>query len=376
MMKRKRLEKNSRQKAICVALSVAFMAGIAGCGTQNDVDETLIPEEQTVEYEIGGTEGTTEINMPDETNELLQGTSENAVETTDLSQGTSDLSEQSQDLTFADLSKLQFEFASGAGGWSEGFTIEKDGSLQGNYHDSDMGDIGEGYPNGTFYCSSYTGQFTELHKINEYTYEMKLANISYKDPVGTDEICDEMHYIYTDSYCLGGNDTFQIYLPGTPISELSEDVYSWIFLANENETELTMTIIVDEENGYGIYSYERLTPLEDAQSTLKMYKDSYDYYENECAKAETTLEMVTCAEAMYKASDDCLNYIWKLVKYNVDEEKFNEILTKQREWIAEKENRAKEITSGDGSMAAVDCNLVMAELTMERCEELIVYLEQ
>lgn len=126
MMKRKRLEKNSMQKAICVALSVAFMAGIAGCGTQNDVDETLIPEGQTVEYEIGGTEGTTEVYMPDETNELLEEsfdipeqTTEILEETTSLTEQRTDLSEQSQDLTFADLSKLQFEFASGAGGWQK-----------------------------------------------------------------------------------------------------------------------------------------------------------------------------------------------------------------------------------------------------------------
>ena len=42
-------------------------------------------------------------------------------------------------LTFADLAALQFEFCSGAGGWSTDFTIEKDGSFSGVYHDSDMG---------------------------------------------------------------------------------------------------------------------------------------------------------------------------------------------------------------------------------------------
>ena len=344
-MKKKKFYNNGKQKAIFMVLSLVLT--VVGCGTKNDVDENTIPEAQTVEYESGTTDGMTITDLPEETS----------------------------DLTFAELSKLQFEFMSGAGGWSEGFTIEKDGSLRGNFHDSDMGSTGEGYPNGTMYCCSYTGQFADLHKINEYTYDMKLADISYENAVGTDEICDEIQYIYTESYCLGGNDTFKIYLPGTPLSELSEEEYFWISYQNESETELTMTIIVDEKNEYGIYSYQRPEPLEDANMIFDTYKNSYDYYENKCLEAETTVEMAVCTESMYKVSDDCLNYIWNLIKYNVDEDKFDAILSEQQEWIAQKEKQAEEITSEGGSMATVDCNRIMAELTMERCKELIAYLE-
>ncbi|MBQ9764979.1 MAG: hypothetical protein IJW18_02125 [Lachnospiraceae bacterium] len=165
---------------------------------------------------------------------------------------------EADELTFKDLAKRHFGFSSGAGGWGEEFTIEKDGYFTGNYHDTDMGDIGEGYEYGTMYVSSYSGHFTDITKINDHTYRMKLADISYEKPADTVEIIDNVRYIYTDAYCLGGTDTFTVYLPGTPISELSEEIYWWVSMYNQSESELTMIVIADEKNGYGIYSHDRV----------------------------------------------------------------------------------------------------------------------
>jgi len=154
------------------------------------------------------------------------------------------------ELTFEELSKRRFEFCSGAGGWAENFTIEADGSFTGEFHDSDMGSR-------TYYYSAYSGHFTNLTKIDDYTYQMTLADIAYEDTVGTEEIVDEVLYVYTGSYCLGETDTFTIYLPGTPLDNLSEEICRWIYYANDSETQLTMIVIADETNGYGIYSYDR-----------------------------------------------------------------------------------------------------------------------
>lgn len=159
--------------------------------------------------------------------------------------------------TFADLTKLRFEFSSGAGAWGEEFMIEPDGTFTGLFHDSDMGDVGEDYPNGTRYSSSYTGYFTDLTQINEYTYTMELRDISYKEPAQKVEILDGVRYIYTESYCLGAARELLVYLPGTPLSELSEEVKIWLSLYDSEEPHLTMTVLVDPVNQYGIYSYER-----------------------------------------------------------------------------------------------------------------------
>jgi uncharacterized protein YecT (DUF1311 family) len=304
----------------------------------------------------------------------------------DDTEGSSDSAEnasenQSGDLTFADLAKYSFEFCSGAGGWSTDFEIEKDGSFKGSYHDSDMGDTGDDYENGTMYLCGFSGKFTDLTKINDYTYQMKMENLTYDETPGKEEIADGVKYIYTDVYGLEGTDTFKVYLPGAPVRDLSEDVYFWVRWANDDSEEgtqdtLTIPIIVNEEMGYGIYSYERQTPYEEAQSTLNTYQASYDAAEEELKKATLQSRMDDYAMQMYDISDSCLNEIWNLVKYNTSEEKFNEILTEQRKWIADKEAAGNEILDqNDGSSAQMDSSLKMAELTMERCEELADYLK-
>ena len=62
------------------------------------------------------------------------------------------------EVSFGELSGLIWEFSSGAGGWSAGLRIGEDGSFTGDFHDSEMGDMGEEYPNGTIYCCSFSGR--------------------------------------------------------------------------------------------------------------------------------------------------------------------------------------------------------------------------
>lgn len=365
-----------KKKVFLTALFMSVFMTCVGCGTrdemdgQDDVNVAVdeVQEESPVE----------EDNFDEELLEEAVAESESTLEdTTEVETAPEETKPaDAMEITFADLSKYQFEFCSGAGGWSEEFTIEKDGYFTGKYYDSDMGSTGEGYDNGTYYCCTYSGHFTDLVKINNYTYEMKLADITYDDEVGTEEIIDGVLYVYTESYCLGSSDTFTIYLPGTSLDELSEEVKSWIYYANGDEEELTMVVIADISNGYGIYSYDRIPPLEDAQMTYNTYKESYDYYTELLMHAETTAEMVEYTGRMYEVADGCLNYIWNLVRYNVDEDEYATILEEQRAWISEKEAKAKEARDEfeGGTFAPVSYNDVLATLTMERCEELIEYL--
>ena len=52
---------------------------------------------------------------------------------------------------FERLDGSTFYFLSGAGAWSTELVVSPDGSFTGYYHDTDMGDSGAGYPNGTRY---------------------------------------------------------------------------------------------------------------------------------------------------------------------------------------------------------------------------------
>ena len=344
-----------------------WMAGIlcvtiAGCGKEDALPEKAETEQESETASESREKG----KIPEKAD--IEGS-----ETTGM-QATEEDNVQAG-LTFADLATLQFEFCSGAGGWSTDFTIEKDGSFSGVYHDSDMGVTGDGYPNGTMYYSSFSGHFTDLTQVDEYTYEMSLSDISYQDTVGDTEIIDGLYYIYTDAYGLEGTDTFRIYLPGTSKERLTEEEWFWIAVGNESETELTMTVIVNEPNEYAMYSFDRPAPVDEAQGIYNSLLCYNEELEQELQNATTQQQMDDITAQMFRNSDDSLNRIWHIVKYNSDETEFAQILEEQKSWIIEKEAAAEEIRAVDGSLAEMDVNIRLNDLTEERCRVLLEYLK-
>lgn len=283
---------------------------------------------------------------------------------------------ENKEVTFETLSKYSYEFCSGAGGWSTNFYIEKDGFFHGNYHDSDMGDTGEDYPGGIVYYCDFSGHFTNLTKVDDFTYEMNLEDISYKNKVGDEEIEDGIKYIYSDAYGLTGTNKFRVYIPGKPISEIKEDVYFWVKFVNEEESEdadtLSIICIENVEQEEGIYSYERLSASESALDYYNSAKNSYEELITDCQNANTTMEMLDNASDRFKLADDLLNNLWILIKYNTDEAEFEKILNEQREWLKQRDQKADEAADSweGGSFAPVDFADTKAEMTMERCKEL------
>ena len=63
---------------------------------------------------------------------------------------------------------MELTFSSGAGAWRTSLILNADGTFVGEYSDSDMGDIGDAYPNGTFYFCSFSGQFEVLTATDAY----------------------------------------------------------------------------------------------------------------------------------------------------------------------------------------------------------------
>lgn len=354
--------KRKIQLVICAGV---IAMSVASCGTKQT--EATIPADETEKQEIE--EGS------------VHTTESSATEEPDTEKVDTELSETEREayteITFADLATRQFEFCSGAGGWSTDFVIEKDGYFHGTYHDSDMGDTGEDYENGTMYYSDFSGHFTDLTKVNDHCYEMTLADISYANEVGTEDILDGTHYVYSDAYGLTGTDQFFVYLPGTPVSEFSEDVYWWLSMTNQSDTELTMMAIVNAPEQEGIYSYERMEPLEEAQQMLESAKESNEYWLQKIDAAESQIEVDQIAQARYEALDGCLNEVWNLIKYNTDEATFESIRNEQREWISYKENEAEQAAAeyGEGSMATAVSYDKLSELTLTRLEELVAYLK-
>ncbi len=146
-----------------------------------------------------------------------------------------------------------YYFSSGAGGWWTELTIQPDGSFNGNYHDSDMGSDTENYPGGTCYVSTFTGNFTDFEKVDDYTWTMRLASLNYEEGPGSDWTDGQVHYVGTEAYGVAGGDRFYLYLPGHPVSTLPEDFMSWarMYMGYEEPASLTIYGLYNEAQGYG-----------------------------------------------------------------------------------------------------------------------------
>ncbi len=141
---------------------------------------------------------------------------------------------------------MGFYLSSGVGAWSTDLYLEKDGSFTGRYHDSDMGDTGEGYPKGTVYVCEFSGRFGQGERLDPFTYGLKLEELTIERPVGEEWIEDEIRYVSAMPVGLEDGENFVIYLPNTPVEKLSEDAYIW-WPGRYSQEYTTL-------NGYGLYN--------------------------------------------------------------------------------------------------------------------------
>ncbi len=141
------------------------------------------------------------------------------------------LGEMDEKEFFASLPE-NYSFASGAGAWSSELSLNPDGTFIGSYHDSDMGDDGEDYPNGTFYICTFSGRFGQVKRVDEYTYSMRLENLTV-DPTEAEEwIEDGVRYVASVPYGLEHADEVLVYLPGACLNDLPYGFRSWVAMPN------------------------------------------------------------------------------------------------------------------------------------------------
>ena len=130
---------------------------------------------------------------------------------------------------FDKLRGQTFIFSSGVGGWGNELTFGEDGSFTGDYHDSEMGETGEGYPDGSLYGCVYHGQLTDPVQADEYTWT---AGITVEPDEGQvpEAIEDGIRYVTSEPYGVAKAQTVVIYLPGKPVDQLPEGFLSWSHL--------------------------------------------------------------------------------------------------------------------------------------------------
>lgn len=295
--------------------------------------------------------------------------SENPVQ----SAGTAD---EAAECDFSALTGLEFFFASGAGGWSTVMTVNEDGSFRGYFHDSEMGSIGEGYPNGSLYECSFTGRLVNYSVLDSQSFSLQVSGLSY-DREGTEWIEDGVRHISANPYGLSEGCSLVFYSPDTPVSRLSDEQLMWLALSRDSGT-LGMIAACNVTEGYAFSSYPVYEYSGDstiAQELAEIESRAAEI-ENELDNASTQYEMNTAADALYRLWDDELNSIWKRLQECLDPDSMERLTAEEVAWIAYKDEQVR-LEGADyegGTMHALVCSTVAAEFTRDRVYVLAEYL--
>lgn len=148
-----------------------------------------------------------------------------------------------------------YVFTSGAGAWSTVLTLYADGTFKGDFHDSDMGDSRA--PNGVVYHCTFSGSFTDLQKIDDHTYSMRLGNIETIDTPGEEKLENGVLYIAERPYGLDDADVLYLYTPGKDSAGLPEGLVNWVTLPRAVNTlpeKLDFYALYNEGGEQGFYS--------------------------------------------------------------------------------------------------------------------------
>ncbi len=157
---------------------------------------------------------------------------------------------------FDRLEGVEWSFSSGAGGWSTDMRILPDGSFSGEYHDSEMGEIGDEYPNGTVYACSFIGHMSMIEQVNENTWKISVDALKADEGQEKETIDDGIRFVYDDPYGISAGDEMLLYQPGTPVSGFTEDMKLWAHLLGEDATpELKYWFLFSEKNESGFVGF-------------------------------------------------------------------------------------------------------------------------
>jgi len=394
------MKRTGRKLAVILMLGAAM---VSGCKKAEKIETAGQPEVQITGEATEAPEATEQgADSPVETAEAEQG-AEGLAEPNAVSQpeeqiadGTEAVPEvQVTAFSFADVENLYFYFSSGAGGWYTVLYIHGDGSFDGHFQDSDMGDTADEYPNGTLYYSDFSGRFTEPEQVDDLTYRFRIASMDFPYGFG-EEIKDGIRYCYSSAYGLDEAEDLYLYLPGSKVKDLPEEFRTWVGYYDPDavaEEELPFYGLYNENAENGFSSYETVTEsaADEAEDTDGQAADAQTENaasrvdeilagaEKQAAAVEARLQqarsqgdMNMISGELYQVWDDALNGVWKILKETLDEESMKALTQEERAWIAEKERAVKEAGAEfeGGTMAPLVMNQTAADMTRDRVYEL------
>ncbi|MGO5363941.1 MULTISPECIES: PASTA domain-containing protein [unclassified Bifidobacterium] len=149
----------------------------------------------------------------------------------------------------------KYIFSVGAGAWSTIMTVNADGTFSADYHDSDLGVTGDGYPNGSRSIASGTGKFNYSKRNDDGSFSMTCDPKAFHQngTVGDVTIKDGVRVETVDGiYGLTPCNTFTVYPTGYATSALSDDVKSWMYgvISNPLPSTLAGPLIVNDRGTF------------------------------------------------------------------------------------------------------------------------------
>lgn len=120
-------------------------------------------------------------------------------------------------------------------------TVRSDASFISEVKIPDWGDFSPEYSNGTTYLTETNGCFTNIEKVNDYSYQMTASNINASNQAGQNYILDDVKYVVEGNTNFDNGDQFYLYLPGTPRSSFPQG-------------------LIDSVNNNGIHTMDEITP--------------------------------------------------------------------------------------------------------------------
>ena len=158
---------------------------------------------------------------------------------------------------FEEVTGVEWSFSSGVGGWSTDLRILPDGSFSGEYHDSEMGESADEYPNGTVYCCSFTGRMVPAGQKDEHTRILRIEELRVDESQEPETIDDGIRYVAAEPYGLSKGDEMLLYSPGTPVSILPEEMVFWTHVQDqENPSSVLETwFLSSEKNSSGFVGF-------------------------------------------------------------------------------------------------------------------------
>lgn len=284
-------------------------------------------------------------------------------------------------LSYADLENYNFCFTSGVGSWSTELEVNEDGTFQGNYHDTDMGDSGEEYPNGTMYVSDFSGKFTDLEAVNNYTYIAQIEYIQCEEAPGTTEISDGMRIIYSEPYGMDHAENILFYTKGAPAAELSQGYLDWVRTLPgtiDENGQLAFPGIYNEVAQEGFFSTEKEVTeasVSGIDEELKQTAARASVLESRLGTEQDLTVMTQLSNELFLVWDDQLNSMWQRIKTRLPAADMERLRDEELDWIAEKEAAVTVAgANAETSMRTLIENGKAAAVTRDRVYVLAEYL--